>query len=155
MLFSRERRAWDFGRRDRESGSESEGDKASGGDALAQKVDCFSHAQLRYMLGFDKSPRSFVVGYGKGAPQRPHHRASSCPPMPDACSWDAFNNPGPNPQTLFGALVGGPGKDDSYKDDRGNYVNNEVAMDYEAGFVGALAAMAESPVKYNGGKCSK
>ena len=120
--------------------------KYRGGDALAKKIDCFSHQQLRYALGFDKAGHSFVVGYGKNPPQRPHHRASSCPPMPDACAWDAYSNPGPNPQTLYGALVGGPGKDDSYKDDRGNYINNEVAMDYQAGFIGALAAMAESKV---------
>jgi hypothetical protein len=129
--------------------------KYRGGEALANKVDCFSHAQLRYMLGFDQSPRSFVVGYGRNAPQRPHHRGSSCPPMPDQCSWDMYNNPGPNPQTLYGALVGGPGKDDSYKDDRGNYINNEVAMDYQAGFIGSLAAMASSPLKYNSGSCTR
>jgi endoglucanase len=27
-------------------------------------------------------------------------------------------------------------------DDRGNYIANEVALDYNAGFTGALAAMA-------------
>lgn len=43
----------------------------------------------------------------------------------------------PNPHTLFGALVGGPGEDDSYSDERGNFVQNEVAIDYNAGFTGA------------------
>lgn len=36
---------------------------------------------------------------------------SSCPNMPEYCdgNW-AMNQGGPNPQTLYGALVGGPGQ---------------------------------------------
>lgn len=56
-------------------------------------------------------------------------------------SNEAINSPDPNPQTLFGALVGGPGLDDSYVDDRGDYVKNEVALDYNAGFQSAVAGM--------------
>ena len=41
--------------------------------------------------------------------------------MPAACNWDDYNNPGPNPQTLNGALVGGPDQNDAYVDDRSNY----------------------------------
>lgn len=58
------------------------------------------------------------------------------------CNGDeAINSPDPNPQTLFGALVGGPGLDDSYVDDRLDYVKNEVALDYNAGFQSAIAGM--------------
>jgi hypothetical protein len=52
------------------------------------------------------------------------------------CTWDYFNNPGPNPQTLYGALVGGPGSSDDYVDARNDYIKNEVATDYNAGFTG-------------------
>ena len=44
---------------------------------------------------------------------------------------------------LYGALVGGPtSPNDPYTDDRSNFVMNEVATDYNAGFTGALARLA-------------
>lgn len=61
--------------------------------------------------------------------------------MPETCDWNAFNNVDPNPQILYGALVGGPGLDDSYEDRREDYVKNEVALDYNSGFQGALAGL--------------
>ena len=60
--------------------------------------------------------------------------------MPETCNWDAFNSPNPNPQELTGALVGGPDINDNYNDERDDFVTNEVATDYNAGFQGALAA---------------
>jgi hypothetical protein len=42
--------------------------------------------------------------------------------------------------------VGGPDKSDKYTDSRTNYVQNEVTIDYNAGFTGALAGLAESGV---------
>jgi hypothetical protein len=59
----------------------------------------------------------------------------------EECDWDEFNNAGPNYQTLNGALVGGPDQNDNYNDDRGNYVSNEVATDYNASFQSAMAYM--------------
>ena len=42
------------------------------------------------------------------------------------CDWQNGNsNPGPNYQTLYGALVGGPGINDDYVDDRGDFIHNE------------------------------
>ncbi|XP_045130864.1 endoglucanase E-4-like [Portunus trituberculatus] len=98
--------------------------------------------QIDYIIG--TYGRSFVVGYNNG-PQKPHHRSSSCPNMPEYCdgNW-ALNQGGPNPQTLYGALVGGPSQDGSYNDDRHDYVKNEVACDYNAAFTAALAAIVES-----------
>lgn len=106
--------------------------------ATKRTIDCTVRQQLGYILG--DSGRSFVVGFGVNSPQRPHHRASSCPPLGTACTWDHFNTPNPNPHTLFGALVGGPAGDDSYTDARNDFIKNEVATDYNAGFTGALAA---------------
>jgi endoglucanase len=54
------------------------------------------------------------------------------------CRLQDFNNVGCSYQTLYGALVGGPGKQDEYSDDRKNYISNEVAVDYNACFTGAL-----------------
>lgn len=64
---------------------------------------------------------------------------SSCPSMPAPCGWDEQQYPGPNPHTLYGALVGGPGEDDSYEDDRTDYIKNEVACDYNAAFQSGIA----------------
>ena len=61
---------------------------------------------------------------------------SSCPTTTTQCD---INNPGPNPNLLKGALVGGPDGNDNYDDRRGDYVKNEVACDYNAGFQSALA----------------
>jgi hypothetical protein len=72
----------------------------------------FAREQIHYMLG--DSGRSYVCGFGNNPPVRPHHRGSSCPDRPSPCSYaNGMNNPGPNFQTLYGALVGGPSADDS------------------------------------------
>ena len=82
--------------------------------------------------------RSFVVGFGNNPPKKPHHRSSSCPGVqeggcPGGGAW------GDNPFTLYGALVGGPDQWDNYNDDRNDYIANEVACDYNAGFQTALS----------------
>lgn len=108
--------------------------------ANQEKYRTFARQQIGYALG--NTGRSFVVGFGINPPQRPHHRGSSCPNRPQPCD-NGLNNPGPNPQILYGALVGGPGLDDSYTDDRNDYVKNEVTTDYNAGFQSALAALTQ------------
>lgn len=44
-----------------------------------------------------------------------------------------------NPNELTGALVGGPNIYDDFIDRRTNYVQNDVACDFNAGFQSALA----------------
>ena len=62
--------------------------------------------------------------------------------MPAPCSWDQFNSPGPNPQVLNGALVGGPDSpDDQYNDRRSDYTENEVTLDYNAAFQSTIAGL--------------
>ena len=107
-------------------------------DINSNKYRLFSRKQIHYMLG--DSGRSYVVGFGNNPPQRPHHRSSSCPST-GTCDWNNYNNPGPNPQTLNGALVGGPDENDYYEDKRQDYVKNEVACDYNAGFQSAVAGL--------------
>jgi len=97
-------------------------------------------SQAQYIMG--ESGRSLVVGYGSNPPVRPHHRSSLCPDAPKVCDWGTFQGSQPNAHVLYGALVGGPkAADDYYKDDRGDYVMNEVACDYNAGFQGMLAGL--------------
>jgi len=95
----------------------------------------FAERQILYMLGDNPRESSYVVGFGNNPPQHPHHRTSHG-------SWaDNQNVPENHRHILYGALVGGPSKTDAYTDSIGDYVSNEVAIDYNAGFTGALAKM--------------
>jgi hypothetical protein len=69
---------------------------------------------------------------------------SSCPYAPAVCDWNTYNSASPNPHVLTGALVGGPDSNDNYKDERSNYVSNEVATDYNAAFQGLLANLIKN-----------
>ena len=55
------------------------------------------------------------------------------------CNWDDYYTWEDNDSELVGALVGGPDQNDQYNDARDDYVSNEVATDYNAGFQTALA----------------
>jgi endoglucanase len=103
--------------------------------ALKKRYHDFAVNQIHYILGDNPSKRSMVVGYGKNPPVRPHHRTCEGSYPGDASDTVA------SVHTLYGALVGGPGNDDSYTDQRSNYTNNEVACDYNAAFTGLLARM--------------
>jgi len=104
---------------------------------------CFSRRQLRLMLGANDARRSYVVGVGAGVtPCAPHHRGATCGPLDRRCDCTAFSSPGCNPSTVFGALVGGPAAGGlPYSDKRWDFEQSEVAIDYNAGFTGAAAAL--------------
>jgi hypothetical protein len=59
------------------------------------------------------------------------------------CTWDnGYLRTGPNPHILYGALVGGPNKDDSFTDDRNaNSTMNTVNLLNNAGFTATLAGL--------------
>ncbi|XP_070571477.1 endoglucanase E-4-like [Ptychodera flava] len=97
----------------------------------------WAKGQIHYMLG--DAGRSFVVGFGHNPPVRPHHRASSCNCI--LTGSRALKSPHDNPNVLVGALVGGPSSDDSYTDNRQDYMSNEVACDYNAAFQSSVAAL--------------
>lgn len=101
----------------------------------------FYEDQINFVLGENSDNFSYVVGYGENSPKNPHHRTAHA-------SWkNAEAYPVMSRHTLYGALVGGPNEDGSYEDNRGNYVNNEVADDYNAGFTAILCKMLD---KYGG-----
>nr|WP_245746171.1 glycoside hydrolase family 9 protein [Evansella caseinilytica] len=103
--------------------------------AKQQQYQEFAESQILYALGNNPNNRSYVVGYGNNPPERPHHRTSHG-------SWaDSQNVPDYHRHTLYGALVGGPDRNDNYEDHIGDYIMNEVAIDYNAGFTGGLARM--------------
>ncbi len=97
----------------------------------------FAVRQVNYTLGDNPEKRSFVIGFGINPPTKPHHRSAHG-------SWaDKMDVPVETRHILYGALVGGPGKDDKYVDSRQDYVMNEVATDYNAAFTGVLARMVQ------------
>ena len=109
----------------------------------SSKCDGFVKEQIGYILG--DTGRSYMVGFGVNPPQRPHHRGSSCrSPITSPCGDAEKNSPAANPQILYGAVVGGPDSNDQYNDARDDYISNEVATDYNAGFQSAVAYLAQN-----------
>ena len=103
----------------------------------------FAETQVNYALGDNPTKQSYVVGFGDKYPQNPHHRTAHG-------SWkNSVYDPDYTRHILYGALVGGPAQDGSYKDDREDFINNEVATDYNAGFTAMLCKMID---KYGGTK---
>lgn len=108
--------------------------------------------QVDYILGDNPMNMSYMVGYGNKYPQRIHHRGSSLPskvdhPQPIACKEGSiyFNSTGPNPNVLVGAIVGGPGEDDVYDDDRADFRKSEPTTYINAPLVGVLAYLVANP----------
>lgn len=95
----------------------------------------WAKSQMEYIMGRNPMNRPYIVGWSETAASHPHHRASHG-------STD-FNMDHPETQThvLWGALVGGPDSGDWHRDITKDYVYNEVAVDYNAGFVGACAGL--------------
>jgi hypothetical protein len=101
------------------------------------RIERWAKGQIDYALGKNPRNSSYMVGFGNNPPVNPHHRSATGAP------YD-LNKPQPNAHILFGALVGGPqtSSDFSYEDKRANYIANEVAIDYNAAFTGALARLS-------------
>jgi endoglucanase len=104
--------------------------------ALKTRYHDFAVRQINYALGDNPLRRSFVVGFGVNPPRNPHHRTAHG-------SWtDNSSQPTDSRHTIYGALVGGPSSaNDQYTDDRRDFVMNEIATDYNAGFTSALARL--------------
>ena len=97
-------------------------------------------SQMDFLLGNNPLNVCYVVGFDSNSAKNPHHRAAS-----GMTNWDEFNASDviTNGHTLVGALVGGPKSADgtNYTDTLKDAVCNEVAVDYNAAFVGAAAGL--------------
>lgn len=110
-------------------------------DKVPAGAEEFYENQINYALGDNPLKQSYVVGFGEKSAHNAHHRGAHG-------SWkNDIYTPAQNRHILYGALVGGPAEDGSYVDDRNNYINNEVATDYNAGFTALLCKMID---KYGG-----
>ena len=97
----------------------------------------FATRQMNYALGDNPRKSSYVCGFGNNPPNAPHHRTMHG-------SWnDSKTSPVDSRHILYGALVGGPDTEDGFENDRGDYILNEVACDYNAAFTGCMAKMVD------------
>ncbi len=100
----------------------------------------WAKGQMTYLLGQNPANTCFVVGFAGNSAKNAHHRAAS--------GYNSYDEMGKNEQyssngkVLVGALVGGPSDaGGTYRDVISDYVCNEVAVDYNAGLVGAAAGL--------------
>ena len=116
-------------------------DKLFKDDAKFDQYMALAEKQVNFALGDNPTKQCYVVGYADNSPKCCHHRTAHG-------SWkNAEKTPTLNRHILYGALVGGPKQDGSFNDDRGDYICNEVATDYNSGYTAMLCKMLD---KYGG-----
>ncbi|MFB6163325.1 MAG: glycoside hydrolase family 9 protein [Halococcoides sp.] len=95
----------------------------------------WARSQMEYIMGSNPFGYSLIVGFTDDYASHPHHDTAhgSLAGKPEV--------PEDHRHTLWGALVGGPDSSDNHVDKTKNYIYNEVASDYNAGLVGALAGL--------------
>ncbi|KAK7470799.1 hypothetical protein VKT23_002217 [Stygiomarasmius scandens] len=96
----------------------------------------YANSQLDYVLGKNPMSVPYVVGVNPNSPSNPHSAMAS--------GGDDINNIDTDPEqeayVIYGAVVGGPDQRDRYFDIRSDWVESEVALDYNAPML-TLAAM--------------
>ncbi len=104
--------------------------------------------QMNYLMGDNPAKWSYIVGFGSTTPgvgslvggtataaSHPHHGDAQ------GSLTNSQSDPPTDRHILFGALVGGPSSTDQPDDVTTDFVLNEVAVDYNAAMVGALAGL--------------
>ncbi|KAL1811743.1 endoglucanase 9 [Daucus carota subsp. sativus] len=111
----------------------------------------FAKTQIDYVLGRNPRNMSYLVGFGSHYPKQVHHRGASIPnnKVKYSCrgGWKWRDSSDPNPNTIVGAMVGGPDWDDGFRDTRLNYNQTEATIAGNAGLVAALVALPGSNSK--------
>ncbi|KAL2941427.1 Endoglucanase 12 [Bienertia sinuspersici] len=105
----------------------------------------FASSQIDYILGRNPLKLSYVVGYSNKYPNHVHHRAASIPSngqkysCKEGYKWrDSMK---PNPNTIEGAMIGGPDRFDQFDDDRRIRGSAEPTLAGNAGLVAALVSL--------------
>ncbi|KAG0004983.1 hypothetical protein BGZ79_007415, partial [Entomortierella chlamydospora] len=110
--------------------------ESTGGSASKiKKYRSFALQQNDYLLGNNPMKTPYVVGVHPNSPQNPH----SAPASGGTDVGDIDNSPEIESHTIYGALVGGPDRNDRFEDVRDNWKQTEVALDYNAPFNGLMA----------------
>ncbi|KAH0681336.1 hypothetical protein KY284_022421 [Solanum tuberosum] len=115
----------------------------------SESLKQFSQSQVNYILGDNPLKMSYVVGYGNTYPFQVHHRAASIPWDGERCDCSEgsqwLNSRRENPNTILGAMVAGPNKDDVFSDKRSKPWFTEPSIASNAGLVAALVALHDPP----------
>jgi hypothetical protein len=106
-------------------------DKHNGNEA--SEYSDWAKSQMDYLIGDNPAEKCYIVGYSDISVKYPHHRAAS--------GLTSAEDTGEHRYVLYGALVGGPDSSDNHIDATNDYIYNEVAIDYNAAFVGACAGL--------------
>ncbi len=116
---------------------------------LADGYRDWSKGQMKYILGDNSiasngnSSTCFVTGFADNSSKYVHHRAASGYANGESRNDARYHST--NGHVLVGALVGGPNANGEYIDEMTGkdliYQTNEVALDYNAGLVGAAAGL--------------
>ncbi|KAI5017283.1 hypothetical protein ZWY2020_037661 [Hordeum vulgare] len=124
--------------------------RCPGGAARPYEILAFVRSQVNYILGDNPRATSYMVGYGLNYPRQVHHRGASIvsvrtDPSSVSCqegyaSW--YSKQAVNPNTLDGAVVGGPDEYADFADERNNYEQTEAATYNSAPLLGVLARLA-------------
>ncbi|CAM6091537.1 unnamed protein product [Calypogeia fissa] len=135
----------------------------SGSFVQPNELLALGQSQADYILGSNPRGESYMVGYGQNFPKFVHHRGASIPSIYEDSAQEQcrtgystwYISPNPNPNTLVGAIVGGPDQNDNYQDSRNNWEGGEACVYNNAPLVGLLARFAggaypSSTVSYTG-----
>ncbi|KXZ42397.1 hypothetical protein GPECTOR_152g52 [Gonium pectorale] len=101
---------------------------------------CWARGQVNWLLGANGASQAYVTGLGGISyfqsdvriPTSPRHRGSACKDGVCAAPGE------PNPNTLPGALLGGPERVAAFEDSRDAGPPTFVSIEYNAGFAAAL-----------------
>ena len=107
---------------------------AKRGEEDARFAD-WAEQQMEYVMGKNPMNRPYIVGWSETAASHPHHRAAH------GSTTLSMDDPAIQRHVLWGALVGGPDSKDWHRDITKDYIYNEVAVDYNAGVIGAMAGL--------------
>ncbi|KAI8095551.1 Six-hairpin glycosidase-like protein [Thamnidium elegans] len=115
-------------------------EKSSDKDTMLTKIKRYedlANSQLDYIFGKNPINQNYVVGELPNSPKYPHSASAS--------GFKTLNEAIKNPSDLsqahiiYGAMVGGPSKNDSFSDILLDWTQAEVALDYNAPYQNVLA----------------
>lgn len=119
------------------------GISCSGISFTPTELRTFAASQADYILGNNPMSMSFMVGYGTTYPHKLHHRGASIPESQTVYDCKGgfiwLDSTEPNPNVAYGAIVGGPFKNETYSDSRTNIIQNEAST-YNSAAMASLSA---------------
>ncbi|CAE6422473.1 unnamed protein product [Rhizoctonia solani] len=106
----------------------------------------YARGQTAYALGKNPMNVPYVVGSNPNSPSNPH----SAPASGGSDITNINSSPPQMAHVLYGAVIGGPDKNDNYFDIRDDWPQTEVALDYNAPLltIAAASVMTESEDPY-------